>query len=583
MTNVRNRPGAIILILWATVAVLCLPAHGVLIIEDAPSPIPQTPAEQNRTLVTLQSILQAAATLQAQIQAKEQALQTAGTDEQRTKIIKEIDDLTHRLDTLEQDFEAIATGLDLDTFSARPRASFDWKEEIQEVLGPIIEELKRATARPREIEKLRSEVTYYETRLPLIQHALNNIRALKLHAASPQLNQQLSALEQEWIEQNQQMTNQLAVAQYRLEEKLGEEKPLMESVQEIVRIFFKSRGRNLLLAILAFVAVMLLFRFLDRLLFKITPTQVFQKRSFYRRLANVLYHILKIVSATIAALAVLYISGDWVLLGIALIFLFGIAWTAKQGLPLFWEQIKLLLNLSTVRENERVVYNGLPWRVASLNLYTKLHNPALKGGLIRLPLRELVELHSRPFHKDEPWFPCQEDDWVVLADGTFGQVHIQTPEMVQLILLGGSPKTYPTLEFLQQHPKNLSTDFRLEINFGIDYQHQAAITTEIPQKLQNMLRQELLQEGYQDYLRHLEVEFQKAGTSSLDLEIMADFSGEIARDYKELARLLQRIAVEACNTYGWVIPFTQITLHNAGASVSEQPQQRSQPETSRET
>jgi hypothetical protein len=280
----------------------------------------------------------------------------------------------------------------------------------------------------------------------------------------------------------------------------------------------------------------------------------------------VIYNVLTFVGATGALLLALYISGDWVLLGIALIFLFGIVWTAKQGLPLFWEQAKLLLNLSTVRENERVIYNGLPWKVASLNLYTKFHNPALKGGLLRLPLRELMGMQSRPFHKDEPWFPCQENDWVLLADGTFGQVAMQTPEIVQLILLGGSRKTYQTMEFLQQSPNNLSTNFRLNVTFGIDYQHQAISTQEIPDKLQKMLKEALIQKGYDDDLLNLKVEFNEAGASSLDLAILADFSGEVAKDHERLSRLLQRIAVDACNTYGWVIPFTQITLHTADFS-----------------
>jgi hypothetical protein len=189
----------------------------------------------------------------------------------------------------------------------------------------------------------------------------------------------------------------------------------------------------------------------------------------------------------------------------------------------------------------------------------------LKGGLIRLPLRELIGLQSRPFHKDEPWFPCQENDWLILADGTFGKVLMQTPEMVQLVLLGGSRKTYPTIEFLRQNPTNLSMNFRIQVTFGIDYQHQTISTQEVPQKLQTMLQKELLKNGYKDDLLHLDVEFKEAGSSSLDLAILADFSGNVAKDYDILSRMLQRIAVDACNTYGWVIPFTQITLHTADA------------------
>ncbi len=98
------------------------------------------------------------------------------------------------------------------------------------------------------------------------------------------------------------------------------------------------------------------------------------------------------------------------MLGIALIFLLWGGLDAKQTFPMFWEQTKLLLNLSTVREGERAIYNGLPWHIKSLNLYTKLINPALKGGMIRLPLRELigVHLHAR-FIKMNPGFRRVEE------------------------------------------------------------------------------------------------------------------------------------------------------------------------------
>ncbi|MBC8392157.1 MAG: hypothetical protein H8E17_06300, partial [Deltaproteobacteria bacterium] len=71
--------------------------------------------------------------------------------------------------------------------------------------------------------------------------------------------------------------------------------------------------------------------------------------------------------------------------------------------------------------------------------------------------------------------------------------------------------------------------------------------------------------GYGDTLNNLDVEFKEAGASSLDLEIIADFSGQIADAYDNLGRALPRIAVEACNKYGWVIPFKQITIHTAGS------------------
>ena len=564
MKNVNRKRIFLCLLIWWVLGGACHLTYGQLTTPPEMTPSArQGNSEYTKTIATLEGILQSTATLQEKLKEKERELQTAETEEQKTRIINEMNDLTKRLGGLTKDFESIVTGVDLESFTARPRKSFDWKEEIQDVLGPIIEEMKRVTARPREIEKSRSEVTYYENQLSLVNNALENMKFLKEQVTTQKLKDHLSAVEETWREKEKESENQLSIAQYRLNEKLKEEKPFVESVQQIVRIFFKSRGRNLILALLSFVIVYLLLRVLYRFIYKVSPLHKARKRTFFIRLVDVAYHILTVIGATGALLLVLYISGDWVLLGLALIFLFGLAWTAKQALPFFWEQVKLLLNLSTVRENERVIYNGLPWKVAALNLYTRLHNPVLKGGMIRLPLRELVGLQSRPFYKDEPWFPCQENDWVILADGTFGMVALQTPEMVQLVLPGGSRKTYPTIEFLRQHPNNLSDNFRLEVTFGIDYRHQAISTQEVPEKLFNVLKEAIAKRGYGDALINLNVEFKEAGASSLDIAILADFSGQVAKEYDDLARMFQRIAVDACNMYGWVIPFTQITLHTA--------------------
>ncbi len=43
-----------------------------------------------------------------------------------------------------------------------------------------------------------------------------------------------------------------------------------------------------------------------------------------------------------------------------------------------------------------------------------------------------------------------------------------------------------------------------------------------------------------------------------------DLSGEVAARYNALTRLIVRACVDTCNAEGWVIPFTQITIHQAG-------------------
>jgi hypothetical protein len=521
-------------------------------------------SQQKATIGALRGLIQSIESLKEQIAQTEKDLAAAETEEQKARLGQKLNELGQELEGRKRDFEAIATGVELEIFTIQPRESFDLRAEIQEVVGPILIELKKITERPREIERLRNEVAYYEKRIPVAETAIKNIQTRIEQADSQLLIEELEAIQKKWEQRKTDMENQLRVVQYQLNERLEGERSLLKSLQGFFQSFFKNRGLNLILALGVFFGIFLGLRFLKNFFSKAKPGDQNKKRSFSLRLATILYQGIIILAALSSALLVFYVSGDWVLLGLALIFLFGFAWTAKQAVPMYWEQIKLLLNMSTVREHERLLYNGLPWKVVSLGFYTKLHNPALKGGLLRLSIKELFGLRSRPFYKHEPWFPCEENDWVLLADGTFGQVLMQTPEIVQLEIVGGSYKTYPTLEFLHQNPNNLSAkNFGVFVTFGIDYAHQETITQEIPDLLHALLIEKLSQYEFGRYLESLNVIFKKAGASSLDLQITAVFSGQAAPHYIVIPKTIQRIAVDACNHYGWVIPFMQITMHHA--------------------
>lgn len=517
--------------------------------------------EEVNTLDTLTGVVQLITELRKEIEGEEKKYHEAQIQEDRTEIKEEIDKLNERLESLKTNFEEIATGLDLETFYQKPQKRFDWKEEIQTLVGPIVNDLKNMTARPRLIENLRTQTAYYEKQISLVKNALKNIHAIAAQVKDEALKEQLIDLENTWNSKGRQISSQLTIAKYQLADKLSERKTLLESGKNIVRVFFKSRGRNFILSVFAFLFVFFLLRYVHSHIYKGSFIHKTVANSFYIRLAEVLYYVFTFVGATGALLIVLYLCGDWVLLGIAFIFILGLIWTAKQTLPRFYEQGTLLLNLGTVKENERVLYNGLPWKVVSLQLNTQLVNPELKGGRIRIPIRDLKDMRSRPYHPDEPWFPCKENDWVVLADGTFGKVVTQTPEVVQLIVGGGSHKTYLTTEFLKQTPLNLSRSFSVRITYGIDYRHQAIAITEVPSKLKEAVNAGLINEGYRNDLLNLNVEFKEAADSSLDYLVSAEFSGRIAGDYYKLSRIMQKVALETCNKYGWEIPFTTYTVH----------------------
>jgi small-conductance mechanosensitive channel len=153
----------------------------------------------------------------------------------------------------------------------------------------------------------------------------------------------------------------------------------------------------------------------------------------------------------------------------------------------------------------------------------------------------------------------------LLSDGTRARVATQTPETVRVVLPGGGPKTYPTADFCALAPRNLSEGFRLEVAFGVDYRHQAICTGEIPKKMLAALQRELPNVVPERQIERIDVLFMNAGASSLDYEAQADFTGDAAHIYKKLRFAMARILVDACNEHGWVIPFQQVTVHQAVA------------------
>ncbi|MDE0835870.1 MAG: hypothetical protein OSA84_05905 [Akkermansiaceae bacterium] len=129
----------------------------------------------------------------------------------------------------------------------------------------------------------------------------------------------------------------------------------------------------------------------------------------------------------------------------------------------------------------------------------------------------------------------------------------------------GSIKTYPTAKFLELSPENLSHGFRLNVTFGIDYQHQADCTNSIPDIFNKILTASLVQAYGRDAISSIKTKFAAATASSLDYSILADFDGSMAHRYYALQREIQSICVDACNENGWGIPFTQITVHQSEA------------------
>jgi len=533
--------------------------------------------EDDAKLITTLKALQASIdSFDAKVDEKRKELaQESLAPDEKEKVIAEISSLNEQLEDLQRNYEEFASGIDLSNLRHSDDSGVDLGADLREFLSPIVTELKDLTSRPREIEDLRRTISQEQKNRDNATKALINVRRLLQQVQGKpgveRVAEDLRVFEQTWQQRLNQISSDIEVAEFQLDERLEDSKSVWGTVRGIIASFFRSRGRNLLFALFAVGVVLLLARLAYAGLLRWSPLRKMERRSFYVRVLDIAYVAIAVVVAIMAAMVVLYSAGDWVLLGLVIIFLAGLAWTGKHALPQTYEQVKLMLNLGPVREGERIIYEGVPWQVKRIALYTDLVNPSLEGGRIRLPIRTLTTLHSRPFGQKETWFPSEQGNWVLLSDATFGRVIMQTPDWVEMVLLGGSRKTYTASDFVALNPENLSRNFRIRGLFGVDYSHQAISTTEIPQKLRAAILAGLKESSLlkEDQLIHLAVEFCSAGASSLDYRILLDCQGGAAQNYNKLERLLAKLCVDAANEHGWIIPFTQVTMHYADVQKAE--------------
>lgn len=519
------------------------------------------PVDKNQSSIQmLNSINELKKNLSQRLSEKRQSLTKSSSEIEKSQLKAEIEKLDKQLSDAAADFERIATGIDISLFIEKKSEQFNWKDEVISLVEPGIMELKRMTVKARHKTKLKDEISYYKNRVPVARDAVEKIMQLISMTSNSLLKKNLKELLVEWKSVEGQLQNKLKINEMQLQQLETDEESLIATSQKSIKNFFRTRGLYLFTAFMACLAVIFLLRLTHKFFMRVVPGYAAEYRPFHVRLLDLCLRVFSVLLTFFILLLVFYSVEDWVLLSLSIIFLMGVGWTIKSTLPIFWQQSRFMLNLGSVREGERILYHGVPWLVKSINFFCKLENPFLEMSL-RLPIEELLGKTSRTFNKNEPWFPCRKNDWVILSDGTRGKVTSLSHEMVVLVQRGGARKTYQTGEFLGLSPLNLSLNFRLKVPFGIGYEHQEASTGTILKTLQDYLLQRIDQENYKKDLLDFKVEFQAAGSSSLDIIVIADFNGNLAHLYGRLNRAIQRWCVDACTLNHWSIPFPQITVH----------------------
>ncbi|MCU7800626.1 MAG: mechanosensitive ion channel [gamma proteobacterium symbiont of Lucinoma myriamae] len=516
--------------------------------------------EVTSTLETLATFSNMRDELIQDIKVLNKKIDSTKSESEKNGLKQELARLRADLKTTTKNMDNIAASVDISRLESKIEQEFSFQKEIFSLLKPALEEMKEMTAQVRKKSMMREKIAYYEERIPVIEEALSNINTLQEHSTDKSLNKMLKKTAAIWQKKQAFMMSELQVVRLQLQEIEDSEVSIAESSQSYMKSFFKKRGLYLTEALISVVAILLLSHLTYTGMQRYLPGFQRKHRSFRIRLIELFHRIFTIVLAILGPMIVFYLAEDWVLFSLGILLLFGIALTLRQTLPKYWKQAQLFLNIGPVREGERILCDGLPWQVERINFFCTFFNPVAEISQ-RVPITTLTDLKSRPAVLNEPWFPCKRGDWVILNDGVRGKVVGISIEMVQLVQRGGVQVTYQTSDFLANSPKNLAANFRIKEILGISYSLQEKSTTDIPEKLHAYILQRAEQESYGEQLLNLRVEFAQAGSSSLDLVVIADFTGEMGDLYNRLRRAIQRWCVDACTEYNWEIPFPQMTLH----------------------
>jgi small-conductance mechanosensitive channel len=500
-------------------------------------------------------------------------VKTTERDELRTKIndagenvppelSQAMEELNGEISLLRETFEQIAIGgVDLSVFGVE-EAQFDWREELVTIVKPLLENVKDLTEKPRKIENLRRIIDEKNAAMDASDEALASIDQLLSAAEDEEVIADLTSIKQQWTSRRADLERAVQLAEYQLHNLEGKGVAWFEVMSTSAKEFVYGRGLTLLLVLIVALLIWGFTRLLLWLVRKRSTANDDRSLKTHYRVAAYGYKIFTIILMAIGAMMVLYFRQDLLLLAIMVVVFIGAALALKNLLPRYIAESRLLLNIGSVRERERIMVNGVPFQVLSINMHTRLANPQLSGAL-RLPLYQLHEMNSRPLKGDDTWFPSRTGDWVLDDDDQPLEVLEQTIEMVKVRDVASMSHLIPTPDYFAAGYRNLSTPdgFRVATIFGVDYELQSTPHTEISQLFKAGLETYIKDKPYFDDIVAVDADFHSAGDSSLNYLVYVELKPEAASHYNRIKRHLQQSCVTVCNEQEWSIPFPQLTVH----------------------
>ena len=516
---------------------------------------------QVKKLNSAESIMTSIAEVSKAIEQTELELKSTKNESDKESLTSQIEKLAERKKDLQTNFTINVTGMDPAELNAAETKEINIEEEFRNIFSPLVVSLKSITETSRKIEDLRSVIGYCEQQLPKMRYGLEEINALLEDVWNDEVEKSLIKEKEFWEQRERELATKLEIAKQQVIELQNNKYTPLDMLNHFFESVFSQRGINIFFAFVVFFTTFFAMFFVRKIFLLINPFDRIPSLSFLSGTINVLLYLLTFIIAFLSTISYLYMVGEIISLILVLMLLFIIGLAMKETLPNFIGQIRLLLGYGSVRRGERIVHNGIFWFVESIGIFSELKNPLLAGGQLRLPIDDLLNMRSRTYDKDDPWFPTRKGDWVILADGTYGQVKIQSPDIVQLNKAGAC-KSYTPNDFILQRPLNLSINlFTVTKMLSLDIKHSDIAVTKVTKTVKSMIKEAVEQQPFGKYLDRLVVELKDIENTSLKIGTSIRFSGEAASEYFEIGWLVQQVGVEACNKYGWQMTSQQVTVH----------------------
>jgi len=485
------------------------------------------------------------------------------TKDPKQKIILEADVKRYRdrYNKLKLQLISVVTNIKMDEIQSDDiHKKRDYLQEAQELLGPAFDTIQRISERPRKIEALRKELSVYNQKLAVTDSALKNIEIIKsskeFQTLLPDMEEFLSDSTYNINDLKQEFSIKRDRINRELKELTKDDQTLVGAMTELSREFFSTKGKHLGIAFLLFIFTVWSLTVLKNIvILKIVQKS---KVEWIIKPINALYGVLTFMFALTIFILSLYFMGDWVLVTLIVLMLSAILWGSKAYIHKYLAEGRLILNLGTIKEGELVIFRGIPWKVKNINFVTIFENEFLDSSTIRIEIAQIFHMHPRKILPNEQWFPTRTNDWVLLSDGTFGQIKLQTVEQIIVELKSLERKYYTTTDYLNLRPINLSHGFTQSLTWGIDYDTQNNLITELIPSINKKLTDKFKSTPY--IFQSLIVEFQNAGASSLNILIEMKFEGNFAASKLEIERAMNTKMLEIMNEMKINIPFTRLTV-----------------------